>query len=97
LELEDLAASGDLTSAPELFERFKSEVEQVLPVLQRFVDTGEISSFLPVRTAMRVFACPGYATFENRLLTRSYMAFVCVQRDRAQATLNEAAPVVSES
>ena len=42
LQLEELAASGDLTSAPELFERFKSEVERVLPVLQRFVDTGEM-------------------------------------------------------
>ncbi len=42
VELEELAAGGDLASAPELLERFKSEVEQVLPVLQRFVDTGEM-------------------------------------------------------
>ena len=41
-ELEDLAGSGDLTSAPELFGRLKLEVERVLPVLQRFVDTGEM-------------------------------------------------------
>jgi hypothetical protein len=41
-ELEDLAATGDLSSAPELFEQFKLEVERVLPVLQRFVETGEM-------------------------------------------------------
>jgi hypothetical protein len=32
----------DLASAPELFERLKSEVERVLPVLERFVETGEM-------------------------------------------------------
>lgn len=42
LELEELCGTGDLTRAPELFERLKSEVERVLPVLQRFVDTGEM-------------------------------------------------------
>jgi HPt (histidine-containing phosphotransfer) domain-containing protein len=42
LDLENLADTGDLTSAPELFERLKSEVERVLPVLQRFVETGEM-------------------------------------------------------
>jgi len=40
-ELENLAGTGDLSSALELFERFKSEVERVLPVLRRFIDTGE--------------------------------------------------------
>ncbi len=42
IELESQAGTGDLTSAPELFERFKSEVERVLPVLRRFIDTGEM-------------------------------------------------------
>ena len=41
-ELEDQAATGDLASAPKLFERFKAEVDRVIPILQRFVDTGEM-------------------------------------------------------
>ena len=42
LDLENLAPTGNLTSAPELFERLESEVEHVLPVLQQFVDAGEM-------------------------------------------------------
>jgi two-component system, sensor histidine kinase and response regulator len=42
LDLENLAGTGDLTSASELFEQFKSEVDRVLPILERFVDTGEM-------------------------------------------------------
>jgi signal transduction histidine kinase/DNA-binding response OmpR family regulator len=42
LDLENLAATGHLASAPELCVRLQSEVERVLPVLQRFVDTGEM-------------------------------------------------------
>jgi two-component system, sensor histidine kinase and response regulator len=41
-ELEDLAATGDLTSAPQLFETLKIEIQRVLTVLKRFVDTGEM-------------------------------------------------------
>ena len=41
-ELEDLASTGDLTRAPELFARLESEVQHVLSVLQRFIDTGEM-------------------------------------------------------
>ena len=41
-ELEDLAATGDLTSALQLFERVDMEVKRVLTVLKRFVDTGEM-------------------------------------------------------
>ncbi len=42
LDLENLAGTGDLTSAPELFEQLKPEVDSVLAVLQRLVDTGEM-------------------------------------------------------
>lgn len=41
-ELEDLAATGDLTSAPQLFERLNIEVKRVLAVLKSFVDNGEM-------------------------------------------------------
>ena len=41
-ELEDLATTGDLTGAPQLAEQLQTEVEQVLPVLQRFLDSGEL-------------------------------------------------------
>jgi len=41
-ELEDLAATGDLTSAPQLFESLDVEVQRVLAVLKRFVDSGEM-------------------------------------------------------
>jgi predicted ATPase/signal transduction histidine kinase/CheY-like chemotaxis protein/HPt (histidine-containing phosphotransfer) domain-containing protein len=41
-ELEDQAATGALGPAPELFERFKAAVDRVTPILQRFVDTGEM-------------------------------------------------------
>lgn len=41
-KLEDQAATGDLTPAPKLFESFKAEVDRVTPILQRFVDTGEM-------------------------------------------------------
>ena len=39
-ELENVAAIGDLTSATDLFNRFKAEIDRVIPILQRFVDTG---------------------------------------------------------
>jgi HPt (histidine-containing phosphotransfer) domain-containing protein len=42
LALENLGAAGDLTSAPELLKRLNSEVEPVLLVLQRFLETGEM-------------------------------------------------------
>jgi HPt (histidine-containing phosphotransfer) domain-containing protein len=41
-ELEDLAATGDLTSAPQVFESLKIEVQRVLTVLKRFVESGEM-------------------------------------------------------
>ena len=41
-KLESQAATGDLSSARDLFDQLKTEVEQVLPVLQQFVDTGEM-------------------------------------------------------
>ena len=41
-KLEDLAGNGDLTSAKELFDLMKAEVDRVLPILQCFVDTGEM-------------------------------------------------------
>ncbi len=41
-ELEDLCATGNLSSAPKLLARLHSEVDRVLKVLQRFIDTGEI-------------------------------------------------------
>ena len=42
LELETLAAAGDLTTASELFKRLTEEVDRVLPVLRHFIDTGEM-------------------------------------------------------
>ncbi|MDA1015844.1 MAG: Hpt domain-containing protein [Planctomycetota bacterium] len=42
LDLERLAGTGNLTSAPELIERLNSEAERVLAVLQHFVETGEM-------------------------------------------------------
>jgi two-component system, sensor histidine kinase and response regulator len=41
-ELEDMAATGDLTSANQAFEKLKQEVEPVLAALQRFIDRGEM-------------------------------------------------------
>ena len=40
--LEDLAATGDLTSAPQVFESLKIEVQRVLTVLKCFVESGEM-------------------------------------------------------
>ena len=41
-ELESAAAIGDLNFASEKLERFKLEVENVIVILQRFVDTGDM-------------------------------------------------------
>ena len=41
-ELEDLAETADMESATQLAEKLKSEVDRVLPILQRFIDTGEM-------------------------------------------------------
>ncbi len=41
-ELEDLANSGDLSSAQGVFEVSRSEVEQVIPLLQRFLNDEEM-------------------------------------------------------
>jgi signal transduction histidine kinase/CheY-like chemotaxis protein/HPt (histidine-containing phosphotransfer) domain-containing protein len=40
--LENKAATGDLSTAAELLERLVTEVKKVVPVLQRFVDSGEM-------------------------------------------------------
>lgn len=41
-ELESLMATGELTGAAELFDQLRIEVEPVLLLLRRFVDTGEM-------------------------------------------------------